>query len=363
MDAISARHSLQRKQTLEIIESGKKITPDIVKNVILFCEADKKEVGSEVNAFRKKLHDKMNIRADMVDMFMFLNWRNAYNVLTCDMDNPFFDNISDVSTFISFPYGMYIGDIKDGKENGVGRIVHRDNWDFYTGEWKDGLRHGKGKLVRFLKNYIDIYEGDWNCGKREGNGRSFIVSDNVSKIYTGQWKDNTIYGYGKIVFHYNDANSDRNPIGEIYEGDWINCVYHGKGKLIDEEGCVFTGDFKDGKKHGNGTITYTDGTVICGTWKHGRQCNSNEDDEDDEDDEEDVEDFSDSENELCPTCNTETTHLDKAKPNPKVSCGSCSKEFSSIYVIIPCGHFICSDCSDTYLKHTYWVPDPSAFTL
>ena len=61
----------------------------------------------------------------------------------------------------SYPYGYYMGQMKDGKRNGKGRFLWKtgdSNGHMYEGEWKDDMMHGKGL---YLFNNGKRYNGDW----------------------------------------------------------------------------------------------------------------------------------------------------------------------------------------------------------
>ena len=61
---------------------------------------------------------------------------------------------------------VYVGQIKNGKRHGVGRLCHITD-GMYEGEFKNGLFHGFG---RFLFNNYVFYEGQWQQGKKHGMG-------------------------------------------------------------------------------------------------------------------------------------------------------------------------------------------------
>ena len=115
--------------------------------------------------------------------------------------------------------GVYIGQLKDDKPHGKGKMIYRDGGDIYDGEWKDGKPHGKGKMT-YLNG--DVYEGEVVCREPHGQG-----------TYT--W-----------------AN------GRKYEGEVVGREPHGNGKMTYPDGNVYTGQWKDGKKHGHGTYTIGD---------------------------------------------------------------------------------------------------------
>ena len=60
--------------------------------------------------------------------------------------------------------GVYVGDLKDGKRHGQGKLTFSDGRK-YEGEYRDDKRHGQGTEI-----YSDgsSYEGEWKDGKRHG---------------------------------------------------------------------------------------------------------------------------------------------------------------------------------------------------
>ena len=44
----------------------------------------------------------------------------------------------------------YVGPVKNGKFDGIGRIVSKDDKIIYEGEFFEGRYEGKGKLINFL---------------------------------------------------------------------------------------------------------------------------------------------------------------------------------------------------------------------
>jgi len=71
----------------------------------------------------------------------------------------------------------YIGDMKYGLPNGVGRFLYSDG-SYYLGNWDNGLKEGVGMHINKDENYI----GSWKMGEKHGNGISVVcnVSFNVT---------------------------------------------------------------------------------------------------------------------------------------------------------------------------------------
>eukprot|EP01032_Pedospumella_encystans_P018979 gene18979-21589_t len=130
------------------------------------------------------------------------------------------------------PEGLYDGQVKDGKKNGVGKFIH-ENYS-YEGQWLNDVREGKGRLT-----YSDgrVYDGQFKEGKKHGLGKSIAVNGTV---YEGNW-------------------------GTIYHGEWVDDLKHGKGVATYADGSTFVGKFAQGYRLPGGKFTRTDGTVVEGT--------------------------------------------------------------------------------------------------
>ena len=72
----------------------------------------------------------------------------------------------------------YVGEWKDGKENGNGKRNYPDGRN-YVGEWKDGIEHGQGTF-----NYPDgkKYVGEWKKGNY-WDGNSYDKNGNFVRRY------------------------------------------------------------------------------------------------------------------------------------------------------------------------------------
>ena len=102
-----------------------------------------------------------------------------------------------------FTDGKYVGEFKDGKQNGQGTYTYPDGQK-YVGRWKDGKDNGQGTFT-----YPDgqKYVGRWKDDKRNGQGTR-TWSDG-SKV-VGEFKDGILWN-GKM--YYKD--------GKII-GKWVN---------------------------------------------------------------------------------------------------------------------------------------------
>lgn len=87
-------------------------------------------------------------------------------------------------------------------ETGVmnGEITYEGNK--YVGEYKNGKPHGKGRLeYTSADDGPFYYEGDWVNGKKEGNGKLYITMYGVwYLLYEGEWKNDLFEGYGTRYF-------------------------------------------------------------------------------------------------------------------------------------------------------------------
>ena len=58
---------------------------------------------------------------------------------------------------------MYIGEWKDGKQNGQGTKNYADGRIMYVGDWKDGRQNGQGT---FTFPDGEKYVGEWRDGEK-----------------------------------------------------------------------------------------------------------------------------------------------------------------------------------------------------
>lgn len=102
---------------------------------------------------------------------------------------------------------IYTGQFKDGKYNGQGSSVRRDNGNKYEGEWKNGKANGKG-----TNTFSDgrKYIGEFKDNKRHGQG-TFTLPDGTKHV--GGWKDNKRHGQGVLTF----SNGNK-EVGEWKDG-------------------------------------------------------------------------------------------------------------------------------------------------
>jgi len=108
-------------------------------------------------------------------------------------------------TFTSPDGRKYVGEWKDGKQNGQGKITLPDG-EKYEGKFKDGIPNGQGT---YISPDGRMYVGEWKDGKTKWS-RNIHFPDGTK--YVGEWKD------GKT---WNGTEYDKN--GNII-GKWVNGV-------------------------------------------------------------------------------------------------------------------------------------------
>ena len=162
--------------------------------------------------------------------------------------------------------GSYIGQSKDGKPHGKGKMVFA-NGDEYDGGWKDGKMHGEG-VCEYANG--SVYKGAWENGKM--NGRGEVVFANGNK-YEGEWKHGKKHGKGRWIWHNN---------GDEYDGEWKGDKMNGMGTFKGKDGMLFEGEYKDGIPQGRGLRKRADGSVEEFEWKGGKwnSCQSTNEDSD-----------------------------------------------------------------------------------
>jgi hypothetical protein len=135
-----------------------------------------------------------------------------------------------------------LADDKDGKINGVGRLI----WRF------------KGKPAYEPASIFAVYRGAMKDGRAEGEGRYF---DRTGLSYRGGWKNGLMDGFGTLIL----PNSDE-YIGPMRVGR-----ANGTGRYIDATGETFEGKFVDGKREGIGTTTLPNRNSYRSSWVAGNE--------------------------------------------------------------------------------------------
>lgn len=79
------------------------------------------------------------------------------------------------------------------------------------------------------------YVGDFKDGKKDGEGKIlFKGGDEGVSSYEGAWENDEFHGKGKYV--WNDGE-------RTYEGQWVQGIMEGKGKMTYRDGSYYEGTF------------------------------------------------------------------------------------------------------------------------
>ena len=135
----------------------------------------------------------------------------------------------------------------------------------------NGKREGKGKFY-YENGEGGVYDGEWKDGKIDGVGTLYYASGDIA--YHGQWKNEQFHGRGLI---YNDEPNHENlfdfsnfdTLNEHwikYEGQFREDSKDGLGTLYLTNGNKFFGIFRDDKVHGKGTYYSKEDETITGEW-------------------------------------------------------------------------------------------------
>ena len=188
---------------------------------------------------------------------------------------------------ISFPKSnmspgdnKYIGEFKDGKRHGEGKLTTRTGRTF-VGEWKNGKKDGYGIWEDKYFKYIGYFKN----GRIHGSGEYIAKNNQTLTHYIGEWKEGFQDGYGTAKYNNGSTYDGEFKKGQKhgqgswkwenvgkYEGGWKEGKRDGQGTytyLEDHKTAegIYIGQWKDGKRHGQGTYTKKDGTIQKGIWK------------------------------------------------------------------------------------------------
>ena len=123
---------------------------------------------------------------------------------------------------------------------------------------------GKGRLVwrvRGSASYdprtvYSTYVGEMRDGRPDGRGRLEL---RTGAVMEGTWKAGLLEGRGS----YRDAG------GSLYEGAFVAGRAEGRGRLAGRDGSIYEGDFRAGLRDGRGTTRLPGGTVYESRWRAG----------------------------------------------------------------------------------------------
>jgi len=171
--------------------------------------------------------------------------------------------------------GKYIGDVKDGKCHGFGKMTSATG-NVWQGEWEDGIL--KTPFIyspswwKRLRGSIGRYKGGILNGMCHGLGK---MSNADGDTWKGEWKDGKLNCYATFLYPTYARGSNALRWGESYEGEWKDGVYHGQGKhKLFGTNTTSEGQWKNGKLHGfasmssreiNGNTRIFEGKWVDGT--------------------------------------------------------------------------------------------------
>ena len=189
-------------------------------------------------------------------------------------ENMINNNYEGIGTYIKQRKSKYIGNFKNGKYNGFGKLFNSSNDLVYEGFFNNDNYNGKGILY---KNGKKIFEGNFKNGKYENIGIEYLPN--------GKRKRKARYLSGEILNQCYGVLYDKND-KELYKGilrDGIpkegkSLIFYGDGDYI-----IYEGDFSSFQYNGNGIIyfkkndKYIEGTLYYseGNKKYEEKFNNN----------------------------------------------------------------------------------------
>ncbi len=200
----------------------------------------------------------------------------------------------------------YLGDFKDGKMEGEGKIFFSGandlservlsrlkdannrslniNGAFYTGEFSNNLMHGKGEFVfqnrsRYIGVFVmgkfgdngtfynddgDMYETKCIDGECEDDEGIMLYQDGWE--CRGEFREGMLNGNGRCI----------HAIGHEYNGEFKDDRREGKGELVWVNGSRYMGEFRNGFFDGKGTYIFPNGNRYVGTFRMGKRDGTGE---------------------------------------------------------------------------------------
>lgn len=140
----------------------------------------------------------------------------------------------------------YMGSWVDNKYNGYG-IKRLKNGREYMGDFRNGHEDGQGKL--FEEFGTIVHEGQWKLGRPHGFGKNY---DEIGFItYEGIFRAGVaVYQSYQVQTKMHHSNGEVRYVGGV---DSINSTYNGLGSLYSKKGQqLYYGGYKKGLKHGIG---------------------------------------------------------------------------------------------------------------
>lgn len=127
----------------------------------------------------------------------------------------------------------YNGMLKESKMDGNGLIIYSGNTQIlsYMGEFKDNLYNGSG-TIRYCNG--DTFIGQFKNGKKDGPGK--LYNSNGIIIMETEWKDDIICGKTEYIEYYPNSKNIKIfglLVNSIKNGPWIYCLENGIIERID----------------------------------------------------------------------------------------------------------------------------------
>ena len=127
-----------------------------------------------------------------------------------------------------------------------------------------GVVEGRGKLVWRVRgsaahdrrSIYSTYVGDMKDGRPHGKGR---LERRGGEVFEGEWVAGALHGQGK----HRDAD------GNSYEGTLANGIPRGLGRQAMADGSIYVGSFRDGLRDGEGRLRLPGGTEYASNWLAG----------------------------------------------------------------------------------------------
>ena len=226
-------------------------------------------------------------------------WTNCFGTLTFANGEKYVGEYKDGKNngqgTYTYPDGRkYVGEWKDSKKNGQGTFTFLDGRK-YVGEWKDGKNNGLGAFTyangdQYIGNYLDNarhgrgtqtyangskYVGEWRDDKRNGQGtfklKSVLMDDIIQE---GLWKDDVFQGENELkIVATNELGQTLCP-GSPYDisqkpdvsKDWNACL--GEVHWEYSGGGSYVGEFENGAWHGQGTFKQSPNEEYVGEWQN-----------------------------------------------------------------------------------------------
>ena len=150
---------------------------------------------------------------------------------------------------VEYPNGdKYSGPFQGGKMNGEnGKMLYKDGRKF-IGDWKDGKRHGHGKM--FFPDGRK-FDGPWKADQMDGPSGEMTYPDGRS--YRGDWKGNQKHGKGEHTYVEKEKEDKETRAKSVEK--------HGGKEKKGKVNAMYAGEYKGNNKHGEGRFEFFNSAV------------------------------------------------------------------------------------------------------